>query len=318
VIAAGLLLWAGLVAAVATRVLPRARWVYRSPGLGLCAWYAVLAVLVSAVPAAVVVALMGWSDTRAAVCGWWAWCVQAAAGGYGSTGRLLAVVLGAALLAVAARVVRAGWQTGRTLARRRRRYTAMLAAGRDRPDLGATVVDSPIAAAFVVPGGPGRVVLTTATLQVLPAAQVAAVLDHERAHAAGHHQLLADTARLLAAAFPTATVLARARQQIDRLVEMRADDVAARRHARLDLARALVTMAQAGRRVDAVVAAGAVAANGADALERVRRLLEPPAALGTPVRLTVGAGLAALAVTPVLLVVLAGLFPVLSGCPPIR
>jgi hypothetical protein len=43
------------------------------------------------------------------------------------------------------------------------------------------------------------VVVTTGALQVLPAERVAAVLDHERAHAAGHHQLLTDVARLLAA-----------------------------------------------------------------------------------------------------------------------
>jgi len=318
VIAAGVLAWAGLVAACATRALPRAGWVYRSPGVGLAAWYTVLAVVASAVPAAVAATLAGGSGTRAAVCAWWAWCVQAAQGGYGPTGRLLATVLGILLLVGAARAAGAGWRAGRTLAARRRRYGPLLAAGVTRPDLGATVVDHPVAAAFVVPGHPGRVVLTTGALQVLPAEQVAAVLDHERAHAAGHHQLLADTARLLAAALPASAVFALACRQIDRLVELRADDVAARRNARLDLARALVAMAQAGQPADGVVSTGVVAATGTDAgdaLERVRRLLAPPAALPVPVRLGAGAGLVALAVTPVVLVVLAGLVPMLSGCP---
>ncbi len=318
IVACLLLLLAGLVSAYSTRVLPRARWVYRSPGLGLCAWYAVLAAVGSSVPAAAVVVLVGWSGTRAAVCSWWAWCVRAAGGGYGPVGRLLAAGLGAVLVVVGLRAAAAGWRVGRVLARRRGEYAAMLAAvGCQRADLGATVVDCPVPAAFVVPGRPGGVVVTTGTLQVLPAEQVAAVLAHERAHAAGRHQLLADVAGLLAAAVPTAAVFVHAHEQIDRLVEMRADDVAARRHCRVDLARALVTMAEASRQADGVVPTGAVAVTGADALERVRRLLHPPAALPTPVRLGIGVGLAALAVTPLGLIMLAGLFPTLSGCPPI-
>jgi Zn-dependent protease with chaperone function len=319
VITISVLAWAGLVAACATRILPKARWVYRSPGLGLCAWWSVLAVVVLSVPAAVTAALLGWSGTRSAVCAWWTWCMRAAQGAYGPAGRLLAVGVGLVLLVLAARAAGAGWRAGRTLAERRRRYGPLLAAGRARRELGATVVEHPVAAAFVVPGRPRRVVVTTGALEVLPAEQVAAVLDHERAHAAGHHQLLADTARLLAAALPGAAVFARAREQVDRMVEMRADDVAARRHARLDLARALVAMAQAGQSSDGLVPTGVVAATGArasDAVERVRRLLQPPVALPDRVRLAAGAGLVGLALTPVVLVVVAGLVPTLAGCLP--
>src|SRR5439155_9924530 len=72
-----------------------------------------------------------------------------------------------------------------------------------------------------------RVVVSTGAVHTLGPTQLAAVLAHERAHARGRHHLLADGARLLAAAFPHAGVFTAAHTQIDRLVEMRADDLAA-------------------------------------------------------------------------------------------
>lgn len=304
-----LLLWAGSVSAYAMRVLPRARWVYRSPGLGLGAWYTVIAVVLSAIPAALV-AVVGLPGARAAVCRWWDWCVQAVQGAHGSIGGLVAGATALAALVIVGRAARGGWRAGRVLASRRRRYATMLAAGCRHPELGVTVVDDPVPAAFVLPGRHGAVVLTSGALAVLPTEQVAAVLAHERAHVAGRHQLLADTARLLAVAFPTVAVFTHAHEQIDRLLEMRADDVAARRHARLDLARALVAMAQVDRPVPVTV----VAATGGQALERVQRLLEPPPALSMPARLTLGTGLAMVVVAPPALFVLAMLFPAAAGC----
>jgi Zn-dependent protease with chaperone function len=90
--------------------------------------------------------------------------------------------------------------------------------GAESAQLGATVVNSPIPAAYVVPGRTARVVVSTASVDALTPAQLLAVLAHERAHAAGRHHLLADVDRLLHAAFPHASVLAHAHAQIERLV----------------------------------------------------------------------------------------------------
>jgi hypothetical protein len=309
-ISVDLLLLAGVVSFAATRLLPRAGWVFRSPRLGLLAWYAVIAATVSSVAGAVVSLLVTWPGTRATVCAWSAWCVQAFRGGHGPVGRMVATVLAVGLAVAGLRAAGAGWRLWRTIAQRRREHAVMAEAlGRESVELGATV------AAYVVPGRRARVVITTAACQTLAPREVAAVLAHERAHARGRHHLLADAVRLLAAAFPTVAVFAQARAQIDRLVEIRADEVASQRHSRLDLARALVSMAEAGDRHRGAVPAGAVAATGGDALERVQRLLNPPAVLPAVTRMGLGLGLVGLALTPLGLVVLTGVFPMLASCP---
>jgi hypothetical protein len=312
-----LLVLAGLVSLAATRVLPGAGWVYRSPRSGLTAWYAVLVVVASSVAEAAVSLAVSWPGARVTVCAWWAWCVQALGGGHGPIAGLAGGVLTAALVVVAVRAARAGRRLWQTLASRRRTHATMLAVlGRQSAELGATVVDSPLPVAYVLPGRRSRVVITTGAVDALTPRELAAVLAHERAHARGRHHLLADAVRLFAAAFPTAVVFSQARQQIDRLVELRADDVAAVGHARLDLARALVAMAEAGIGQASAVPVGAVAATGGDALERVQRLLDPPPVLSTLTRTGLGVALTGLASTPLVLMVLAGLFPVLAGCPP--
>jgi hypothetical protein len=58
--------------------------------------------------------------------------------------------------------------------------------------------------------------------------------------------------------------------QVTRLIEMCADDIAARQHSRLTLARALVAMAVPPPDPAALHVAGG------DAAERLRRLLDPP------------------------------------------
>ena len=55
-----LLLVAAVVASVAPRCLARAGGVYRSPRLGIAAWYAVLAAVTSAVAAATVALVAPW------------------------------------------------------------------------------------------------------------------------------------------------------------------------------------------------------------------------------------------------------------------
>jgi len=249
----------------------------------------------------------------------WRWCVQAARGGYGAAGRLAMAVVAVVGLGLAARLAVTAVRMARAASARRRRHLQILTlAGRASPQLGATVIEHPRPAAYVL-GGRGRpVVVSTGALHALTGPELAAVLAHERAHAAGRHDLLLDGVRLLENAFPTVSLFATARTELARLVELRADEVATAGHAPISLAGALVSMATAGSTTGAVsapVPAGAVAATGGDAFERLTRLLSPPAPLSRAQRMAVAAAVTALALVPVVFVVAAQFVPLLSACP---
>ncbi|MBO3749654.1 M56 family metallopeptidase [Streptosporangiaceae bacterium NEAU-GS5] len=160
--------------------------------------------------------------------------------------------------------------------RERRRHAEMLAVvGRHDHRIGATVLDYGEPMAYCLPGRRPKTVITTAALRSLVPDHVAAVLAHERAHLRGRHHLLLAVAQGLARAFPGLPLFTRAGSEIARLVELRADDVAARRHPRVHIAAAVVSLAT-GR-----APAFALGAGGENALVRVSRMLNP----ATPLRL---------------------------------
>jgi Zn-dependent protease with chaperone function len=170
-------------------------------------------------------------------------------GTFTGTGGVPAAVAGM-LLAVAV-VVRASWCLGRGLARARRDHRAhaafLAAAGRPDHALGAVIIDADAPAAYCLPRGRHRMVITTSALSRLSPGQLRAVLAHERAHLRGHHHLMLAAAAALARAFPAMPLLTRASAELAVLAEMTADDHAARRHSAADLAAALVTLAGAGQ-----------------------------------------------------------------------
>jgi Zn-dependent protease with chaperone function len=311
-----LLLVAAVVATAAPRMLARADWVYRSPRLGIAAWYAVLAAVTSAVAAAVVSLVAPWRHGRAPVCVAWRWCAQAARGELGPAGRIAAVVIVGAGVALVARLVVCGLRLARAGAVQRREHLQVLGlAGRRSTELGVTVVDCAEPAAYLVAGPGRRIVVTSGALKVLTDQEVAAVLAHERAHAAGRHDLVMAGVRLWQAAFPAVALFAVARAQLGRLVEIRADEVAVARHRPISLARALVAMAIHAGSAACPVPAGVVAAGGGDAAERLRRLLQPPDRLPRAQRMALVAGIVAVALTPVALLVAAQVVPALGMCP---
>ena len=312
-----LLLFAAAVSVSAPRALARAGWMYRSPRLGIAAWYAVLGAVLTAVAGAVLAVVAPRRAGDASVCVAWRWCVQAAGGGYGLAGRGAVAVVMLVGLALAGRLLVTGLGLARAASTRRRLHVRMLTvAGRAAPELGATVVDDPRPAAYVVAGRARRVVVTSGALQRLRGDEVAAVLAHERAHATGRHDLLLDGMRLLARAFPRMALFAVARAQLCRLVELRADEVAVVGHAPISLARALVAMAVATAADEASPAlAGAVAATGGDAAERLHRLLTPPAPLLRLEKAALAAGIGVVALSPAAVLLAAQAFPVLGMCP---
>lgn len=154
--------------------------------------------------------------------------------------------------------------------RRRSRHRLLLnLVGRRDSSLEAHVLTDEVPLVYCIPGHGGCVVLTTAAIARLSDHQRRAVLAHERAHLAGKHHLLLTSAAILSYAFPRLNICVLAREQTARLVEMRADDVAARRHGRQAVAEALLSLA------DLSGPPGVLAATGVTTAARVVRLASP-------------------------------------------
>lgn len=303
------------VATTATpRVLRRTRWVERSPLLGIVMWYCVLTATITATAAAIMSMLVPMGRKDPPLCLAWRWCLQAAQGEHGAAGQLVAATVTATTAVLAVRLVVCSVRLMRALGHQRRQHLQLLClAGSERPELGAVVVSSPEAAAYMVVARRPQVVVTTGAIACLSREELAAVLAHERAHAAGRHDVLVNAVRLLHDAFPGLSLFAIAEQQLVRLVELRADEVATRHYRPISLARALVALAGSGA---ADVPPGAVRANGGDAMGRLNRLLDPPERLPLIYRTAIGAGALAIAVTPVLALLISWLVPAQSTCPP--
>lgn len=292
----GLLAFAAVLAALAPPVLG-ADWAGRSPRLALAAWLASAAgVLISVVLAGLtlLVPATAVSEGLAAILDA---CAATIAGVYRSPGQLAAVLTGVALSA--GTLLRLGWVaavSGRRTRRERRRVRSAIAAGtHPEPSLGAAILDSDQPAAFCLPGRRRSVVVTTAALAALSGEELAGVLAHERAHLRGRHHLAAGAARTLDRAFPGVPLFSRGRVEIEQLIELLADDAAARRVDRVEVASALVTLAGMRAPAEALPAA-----EGA-ATVRVTRLLRPADPLGPLTRLAAAAAAAAVVAGPVAL-----------------
>ena len=86
------------------------------------------------------------------------------------------------------------------------------------------------------------------------------MLAHEREHLDGHHHLLLTAVHSLARFVSQLEPFRRLGTEVGRLLEMRADDVAARRHGRRTVAAAITAMAPAATPMAAMGAGGSSAA----------------------------------------------------------
>jgi hypothetical protein len=165
---------------------------------------------------------------------------------------------------------------------------------------------------------PLQLVVSTAAMRQLSADQLDAVLEHERNHARARHHLLLQGSGALASAFPRVRLFTAFAERAGRLVEMAADDVAARRHGRMATALALVDLnamrgglfgGGAGRGTDegAWSPGAPLPAPVGEVAVRVDRLLVGLPRLQPGERLHVTAVAALIAATPVLLAFAPGL-----------
>jgi Zn-dependent protease with chaperone function len=289
-----LLAYAVVLGALGPRLLEHAAWSDRAPRLGILAWQAATASVLGALVLASLTLVVPAGATSHGLAHFLRVCQMMLQAGYGGVDQPVGALLG---LAVAAGLM--SWTGGHvisalaTSARHRRRHVEMLAIlARRRPDLDALVIDHDQPLAYCLGGRHRCVVLTTGALERLQGDQLAAVLAHERAHLRGRHDLAVNLAVAVSRAFPGVPLFGRARSEIARLVELLADDAAARRHDRVSVAAALVTLAE-GRPPTVALGAG-----GHTALLRVRRMLAPHRPLSRAAGLAGHLGVALLVALP--------------------
>ncbi|GIG65404.1 M56 family metallopeptidase [Phytomonospora endophytica] len=297
---------------LAPRILRDPARLARAPRLGVAVWYSVVASAALGLAAAAALLVATPEHSWEKLCHLVRLCVEALQGAHDWFGMIAALAAVAGATVAAVRLTIAAYRTVAASARGRLRQARLVGrAGRRLPGTDATIVDDQVAAAYLVPGRHATIVVTSAAVDALSGPELAAVIAHERGHHSGRHHLLVDGMRVLTRAFPRSRMLARAHGQVALLVEICADDAAAVRHDRLDLARALVTMAEAA----SASPAGALAATGGDAATRVRRLLTPPRPLRRGTALVAAALLGVLVVAPVVMAVVATVWPALMDCP---
>ncbi|KUO07959.1 M56 family metallopeptidase [Streptomyces sp. DSM 15324] len=301
-----LLLLGALTAVGAPRLLARADWPDREPVVALWAWQCVVAaVLLCCALSMTLSAAAAWQAVRGHV---FAPAPRAVVDAYalGSTGPwagAIAVALACAGLWSGAMLLR---EVARAGARSRARRAELLLRAPllpgEEPAAGRLVVlEGERPDAWWLSGATPQLVVTTAALRRLKGRQLDALLAHEQGHAQARHHWLLHSSSALATGFPQVPVFAAFRDEMHRLVELAADDMASRRFGRQTTALALV-----GLNEDRGVF-GPSPTPQAHVPQRVHRLLTPPDRLPPARRLRLTAAAALVPVIPVLVTLVPGL-----------
>ena len=251
-----------LLAGPVPALLSRAAWPLRAPRAAIVLWQSIaVAAVLSAFSAGLAIAarLLVPGTDQIAVLGWPLWLASVA-------GLLLTVVIGVRLVVT---VLRLAIDTRRRRSRHRMVVDLVGECPMDR--VRVLQVTEPLA--YCLPGVRSRVVLSSGTLDRLSAAELTAVLRHERAHLRARHDLVLEAFTAVHTAFPRFVRSGNALSAVGLLIETLADDAAVRVTGPRPLARALVTCA-AGH-----TPAGAMAAGGPTTVIRVQRLAGRPNSL---------------------------------------
>ena len=299
-LAACLLTYSMVVAVLGPPLLRRVTHAGTVPRLGIAVWVtAMVSVVGSWVAVAVLLAsdlLRASGDVNRLLAGCFATLKALIGGGYGTVLQaglsLLAALALATLVTLSGRMVRA-WHGTRTHTRRHADAAHLAARGAPRGPGGALIVDAEHRSVYCVAGPRRTIVITRPALRALDDAQLAAVLAHEHAHLDGRHHHLLALAGAMATILPGMALFTDGAAEIARLVEMCADDVAARRHTGDTVVGALLALTLGPPAPAPAPALGAAAIGVAD---RVERLLFPPTP--APARLAQNLALGALLIGP--------------------
>lgn len=224
---AALAWWAG------PRLLTLGRWQVRFPRLALAAWHTALGIGLLALAGSIVAAVattLSTQHTADATMG----IVETIAGW------LALATFGAGLVII-------GTGSDELVGAGRRTFGEVLSLPHRREplDRGAELIvcrsDEPFACA--IPGPAAAVVVSTRLREIVTPAQLRAVVAHERAHLRSRHYLAIRVAELHRSCLPSSQASRQLLRATTLLVELIADDHAARRAGVVHLANALVTVA---------------------------------------------------------------------------
>ena len=279
---------AACLALLAPPVLRDARWVHRAPRAGVTVWVLTVGTMAMAVVAAGVTATFPLLHHLGGFRELFHRCpvffdalrthlsyLMLAAGGL-----LLSMTAVAVGVTMGVRQVRVMRRLGRDHA------LAVRAVGIARA--GYSVVPGAAPAAWSLAMDGGHVVITEAAENGLDPVELQAVLAHEHAHLRGRDHLIRTLMSAAVRAMPCPLTRAAADQTAE-LLEMAADDMAARRFGPGPVARALLILSGASP-------AGALGAGGTATRSRLDRLLEPASPAGWPRVVAVAAAAAGLTI----------------------
>ncbi|MGB7819460.1 MAG: M56 family metallopeptidase, partial [Ornithinibacter sp.] len=222
-----LVVLAGLLAALAPRLMATQTRFRRAPRAALVAWQAVavgaIVASLAAAPAAFAVLDRDSGPTR-------------------HVALLALAVLTTGVISV--RLLWSGHRIGRRLRTLRAEHRELvdIIARPDRDRL--RIVAHPTPTAYCIPGRHSRVVLSQGVLDALPPDQLEAVIAHEDAHLRARHDLLVEFFTVVHEAVPGPVRSESAIREVRLLVEALADRVAVRRAGEVSTARALLSLAE--------------------------------------------------------------------------
>lgn len=279
-----LLVYTSLLTMVAAPLMRRCSLFDRAPNLGILAWQVLQVSTVLSLVLAGLVLVIPTVPVSSSIAEFVHTCVMVIRQQYATPGG--AIVAGTSLALALTLLARTAVHLARislNTHRHRRDHRQRLELTGHTGPAGITVLEAATPVVYCLPGRHARIVATSAALTALDAHQLGAVLAHEHAHLRRRHHLLLLSSAAIAAALPLPSMRT-AHAETTRLVELAADDAAAGHTDHLELAEALLTLAE-NRSPATTLAAGTTAS-----AVRVRRLLNTPA---PPRRFAALAGVAA-------------------------
>jgi Zn-dependent protease with chaperone function len=274
-IAIGLVVYAAGLSWLGPILLSRLTRGGLNPQLGVAAWLTAIGGVIAAWLTAVVVLVLDALDAipHGPI---WAFCVETLGySGHIAMARPVAPATAAALIAAAvllpAVVIRRIVRTLTALRSASQQHaTAARVVGTPAPWRDVVVVQAERPAAYCIAGRPRAIVVTSAALASLHDDQLAAVIAHEHAHLSGRHHHILMLLRAIAAGLPRLPLATAGPEAVGRLLEMCADDTAARQHGPHSLLCGLATLV-----ARPTAPATALAATGTAVLDRAYRLASP-------------------------------------------
>ena len=275
IIALALVGYSLLLATVIPPILFSARWVDRAPRIAIMSWHALTGTVLATTIMAGLSLTIPTPHVSRHLAEFFQACAMSLRLQYASPGGWIFGLLGG-LLAVGV-IGRVTWfltVASVNLIRERARHRRILdIVGRIDVERGIVILDCDESTVYCVSGRRSRTVVTTAALGALNDYQLKAVLAHENAHLTERHDLALALSNGLAKAFSGLTLFPTAAAEIARLVELRADDVAAAQTDRLTVADALLAVVpNSGSQARPAMA---LFAGGDGTAIRVRRLIPP-------------------------------------------